>query len=526
MLLFFKLLLAAALTLAACRAGLQEAVMMPTATTLRVEQTTPVPTASRQVQPIATAQSADAPSTPAACQATAGQMAVSHQVTATINYSHRRVDVIQRVHYINRTNEDLQQIVFNAESNRWNGVFTLNGASLSGDAELAAYELTGKALTLELAAPLRPGCAVDLVFDYRLIAHPIGESGATAFSGYLGYSERQFNLGNWLLTAAVRRDGEWVTREATVIGEQTVLDVADWIVDLELVEAPEGVVLAAPGSSVQITPTFWRYRHPNARDFTVSMSPLFSVETRDANGIAVELYSFAGADTDGAVDAGAHALDVAARSLSMYADLFGPYPAERFVIVEGDFPDGMEFTGLVFVSGDWFRTYTGSPASYLTMITVHEVSHQWWYARVGSDQALTPWLDEALATYSEYIFFEEYYPQFKDWWWRQRIERFVTADYRGPQVDSTVYEFGRIRDYINAVYLRGARLLHDLRGDLGTDAFFDWLRRYATAGTDRVVGPALWWSLLTPEQFAQTAATRSSYFRPPAYDDLAPGVGG
>jgi hypothetical protein len=88
---------------------------------------------------------------------------------------------------------------------------------------------------------------------------------------------------------------------------------------------------------------------------------------------------------------------------------------------------------------------------------------------------------------------------------------FVGKDYAGRKVDSTVYDFNTVREYINAVYLRGAHLLDDLRKDLGTDAFFDWLRRYAEAGKNQVVTPELLWSLLTPEQMAATQATRAKY---------------
>ena len=81
----------------------------------------------------------------------------------------------------------------------------------------------------------------------------------------------------------------------------------------------------------------------------------------------------------------------------------------------------------------------------------------------------------------------------------------------GRRVDSTVYEFSNVREYINAVYLRGAHMLDALRTDLGTEVFFDWLRRYAEVGKDRIVTPDVFWSLLTPEQLELTRATRAAY---------------
>jgi aminopeptidase N len=141
---------------------------------------------------------------------------------------------------------------------------------------------------------------------------------------------------------------------------------------------------------------------------------------------------------------------------------------------------------------------------------------------VGNDQATTPWLDEALATYSEYVFFEEYYPELKDWWWQTRVDTFVPPDYVGATVDSSVYRFTSIREYINAVYLRGARMLEMLRRDLGTDAFFDWLHRYSEAGMGRVVTPDQFWSLLTPEQQLHTYNTRAAYLSTTVVNSILP----
>jgi aminopeptidase N len=138
---------------------------------------------------------------------------------------------------------------------------------------------------------------------------------------------------------------------------------------------------------------------------------------------------------------------------------------------------------------------------------------KWWYAQVGSDQALTPWLDEALATYSEYIFYEEFHPDLADWWWGFRVRTFVPADYSGRRVDSTVYEFATVRDYINAVYLRGAEMMHRIRGVLGNDAFFAWLRRYADAGAGQIVDEEFIWSVLTPDEQSAIQLIRTTFMR-------------
>jgi len=91
------------------------------------------------------------------------------------------------------------------------------------------------------------------------------------------------------------------------------------------------------------------------------------------------------------------------------------------------------------------------------------------------------------------------------------VDSFLNAETRFPPVDSPVFAFTSSRAYINAVYLRGARMFSQLRADLGTDAFFDWLRRYADAGAGQIANADTLWSLLTPLQLEATAATRARY---------------
>ena len=489
----------------------------PTATTARSAPVTPVVTVDRALHPVASLEStlvfsSDCP------QRTNGSL-TRHIVDAEIDYAARTVSVRQSVHYTNRTGERLLQLVLNVEPNHWPDAFTLKTLSQRG--EPLAYELTGRRLVVTLPKPLPSGCAVDFDLGFQIAVPPIGQ-GIESFRGFFGHTPRQLNLGHWLPSVASYQNGDWITREARFIGEQIVLEEANWDVTVQVVAAPDNIQVIGPGVMVRLADDRWQFAHSQARDFTLSLSDAFTeVSQETESGVIVELYTFDDAQIEiegRVVDTASVALEVATNSLSMFADLFGPYRYERLVVIQGDFPDGMEFSGLVFVSGDWFRLYPGGPASFLTIITAHEVAHQWWYARVGNDPAFTPWLDEALATYSEYIYIEEYYPQLKDWWWEFRVDRLTPQGF----VDSTVYDFDTIRDYINAVYLRGGQMLHAVRQDIGTDAFFDLLYRYAQAGDGRVATPDLFWSRLTPEQIMSTQGTREQYLREP---DIVPGDG-
>lgn len=514
------LLTALLLVLCGCNLAQSAPVTPPTATTFSAA--TGIPTLGARISTLAPASSnatatlepTAIPATPDPASVNADPCAlpedtalVSHRVEADIDPATFTATVAQSTRYINRTGAPLNDIVLNVEPNYWLDAFSLT--SVTGD-NTGEASITGRRLTIPLTTPLESGCAVTVNLAFTLTVPPVADS-VEAFKGYFGRTDRQLNFGHWLPTVAVRANGGWITREAFFAGEQQVLDVADWDVTVRVKD--EAWLLAAPGSITEYGNGRYRGVLSNARDYSISLSPNFVKSTEiTIDGVIVDVYTLG--DTviqtpTGEVDGARHALVMAARSLELFTQLYGPYPYERMVIAQGDFPDGMEFSAFAFVSTTWFERYTGQPDGFLTLITVHEVAHQWWYTQVGNDSALTPWLDEALSTYSEYAFLEQFYPNLTDWWWQFRVEDYAPQGF----VDSTVYEFTTIRAYINAVYLNGVRMLHQLRQDLGSEAFFGILNRYAAANMGRVVSPAAFWSQFSPEQLTATAATRAMYLR-------------
>jgi aminopeptidase N len=108
------------------------------------------------------------------------------------------------------------------------------------------------------------------------------------------------------------------------------------------------------------------------------------------------------------------------------------------------------------------------------IIAAHETAHQWWFDSVADNQALEPWLDEALATYSERIYYETVHPDLVKWWWDYRYFEFDNPGF----VDIPIYDGGGQRPYWDKVYLMGARFLEELRGRIGDEAFFAFLKDY------------------------------------------------
>ena len=513
---FFVLLLLAVVCLPACNLKAAESNAPAEAANLRLNRgeatSLPAPTSTAPL-----AQPAPATATKDAT-ATCGESddaRPARQISAavSIDYAAKTASVDQRISFANRETQPLHELILDVQTNQWDGAFALDSLRMQGVD--MAFTLDANQLHIALPTPLLPGCGLELELSFGLTVAPIRD-GLRAYRGFFGYSPRQLNLAHFLPTVAARIDGDWRIHQPSGIGEQIVHDLADWQVAFSVSHAPDSLSLAAPGEVIEVAPGEWLVTLEMARDFAISFGAGFQAQSATTDsGVAVDIFAFAD-DSGVNQHASERALAEIVKALAFFERRYGSYPRDRFVIVQGDFPDGMEFSGLVFVSSAWFATYDGTHKNYLSLVAVHELAHQWFHAFVGSDAAMHPWLDEALATYSEYLFFEAAYPDDRSWWWGFRIAPFQ------PQgaVDSDVYRFSNMRQYINSIYLRGAQMLHNLRQDLGDDAFFDLLRRYIEAGANQINQPRDFWGLLSPEAAALTVDTRREFLEDPGVDAL------
>src|SRR5699024_596396 len=127
----------------------------------------------------------------------------------------------------------------------------------------------------------------------------------------------------------------------------------------------------------------------------------FTIAQKEVDGTLVKLYYL-----DENPSMMKKSLEIGENSLKVFNKLFGQYPYGAYSIVMTEFPTGMEYPGIVFISEDYFREEL---SSRLEQVIVHETAHQWWYGLVGNDQIKEAWLDESLASYSESIYYKEIY---------------------------------------------------------------------------------------------------------------------
>jgi hypothetical protein len=399
-----------------------------------------------------------------------------------MDYSTKAAVVNQTITYPNWTGETLNNIVLAVEPNLWSGGFNLKSIAID-DQPVTNYTLENlsQKLDVPLPKPLEPSRTLVIKMNYGLILPQM-----QAYSNpnevrpqIYGYSGKQANFVDWYPFVVPYQPGQgWILHNPWFYGEHLVYDLADFDVTVTFTDGANPKV-AASGEEIEpppatATPQGVVTHHfvlEAARTFALSMSDYFKVATQTLGDITVYSYYF------GIYDAPGEAmLQTTVEALQTFSEKFGPYRHKTMTAVQGDFNDGMEYSGMYFISRDYFNLYDGTPKNYLVLIAAHETAHQWWFDSVANDQAMEPWLDEALATYSEHIYYETVHPDLVDWWWGYRYFEFQKAGY----VDTSIYDGGGQRPYWDKVYLTGARFLEDLRRRLGDDVFFAFLKDYYT----------------------------------------------
>lgn len=419
-----------------------------------------------------------------------------------LDYAEKELSVQERIDYTNVTSETLPNLILNVHPNHSRNTFELHDIKVDVDGVRVQPEVFPLDVTLRVELPheLEPGEQVALFLDYTLTLPKISPD--EEFSGgSFGYSQRTASLGNWYpVLAPYREDKGWYALTFFPIGDPYVTEVADYSVTIT---ATEGVILAGTGQETR-TGNRWHYEAEQARSFAFAASDRYEVATTQVGDVAVHSYYFPANQ-----EAAEVALQAAAQAMELFQELYGPYPFSDYRLAETEFAGGMEFSGLTFLGSVFYDQYDGTTRAPLIPLTVHEVSHQWFYGLVGSDQVTEPWLDEALAQYSSFLYYEHYLPDDMDWWWNYEVEQWAPAG----KIDTLVYEFRNNRDYLDAVYRRGAQFVHDLRGVMGDPAFFAFLQEYQRRYAYRLVKSRDFFDLVREVTTADLVPLQEEYFR-------------
>ena len=388
-----------------------------------------------------------------------------YTINAAIDYDRHLINVEETVVYPNRSGRELNSLVLAVASNLSPDCFTLT--NLKVDQIDSDYELNGQRLEIPLQTPLAPDSAIKLTLRFSLALPYIGQFN-TLNSPVFGYSDVQMNLINWYPFVVPFIDGEWNLHDPLYYGENLTYPSADYEVYVVFPKQEEIPVVAASGEAESIG-AITRYTLENGRAFALSISPDFQVSTMRVGDVTIYSYSLPLYQRPAEA-----ALQTSTLALDYFSMKFGPYPHKTLSIVQADLNDSREFSGLFFLSRNFYQLYDGTDKNYLTFTSLHSVAHQWWFDQVANDPAMEPWLDESLATWSESLYLEQFNPDVLPYWWTNRV------DFFRPQgkIDISIYESQGYDSYKQSVYFNGTHFINDLRERVGEETFSDFLEDY------------------------------------------------
>lgn len=158
--------------------------------------------------------------------------------------------------------------------------------------------------------------------------------------------------------------------------------------------------------------------------------------------------------------------------LSVFGSLYGPYPflGEKYGLYNFPFGGGMEH-----------QTISGQ-GGFGESLSAHELAHQWWGDAITCKTWCDIWLNEGFATYSECLWSE-----FKGGSSDFSAYRSCMLSHKPSSVGGSVYVYPEDTDNVyrifdgNLSYRKGAWVLHQLRGVVGSQEFFDILAAYRAA---------------------------------------------
>ena len=424
---------------------------------------------------------------PAAFKLLSGMTTYSLTVTLAPDLS--RLSGTARIGYTNQTTTTLDAIYLHLFPNLWRAGMTVGDVQVAGKPVTPTLQANASILRVPLATPLTPGAATALTITY---ASPILPGEGAGNYGEFSLDNGSLALGH-SYPSVVAFDTAWRLERPAEQGDVTFHDAAFYDVALT---GPADLVVAATGTTLAETPngdgtTTWRLVGGPMRDFNVIADASYRVYSDTVGDVTVNSYFMPGAEAGGR-----KALTWAMDALRLFEEEFGPYPyRELDVAAMPTIAGGLEYPGLVAID---IRAYPDPNAeAFFESVVVHEVAHQWWYNVVGNDQINYPWLDEALAQYSTYLYVLDTYGKEDAQGFVDRVTnlRWGGVGYKEKPIGLPVASYPGA-EYSGLVYGRGPLFFLALRERLGEAKMAEFLRRYYAENS---------WRIATPDGFRKLA---------------------
>lgn len=411
------------------------------------------------------------------------ETATVYQAEIEIEPSYQMIHGDVRIYYINNEETSLSEIYLRLFPNYNGGKYQIQDVQAAGEEASWDFESEKTALKINLSQPLSPGDEQELWISFSL-SIPEGMGGNYDI---FGYQKDILALDNLLPMIPVYDEAGWHIDYPAKIGDLPFVDPSFYHVK---VTAPDELVVAASGLETIIDEdkeanqhTVEIYAGP-VRDFYLSASPLYTLETIEFGETTINSYALPGYQARQKLS-----LEVGEYALTVFGDRLRDYPYTEFDIVASPVATAMEYPGIIAVGLDKYEEdeNTSEPPIEVLFTTaiVHETAHQWFYNMIGNDQVNQPWLDESFAVYLTHLYYQDIYGSAYgyDSAMNQSWNRIDQTDI---PIGMPVTYYQRT-EYSPIVYARGMFFLLRLELQLGVDVFATTLKDYFQANIWKIV---------------------------------------
>lgn len=385
-------------------------------------------------------------------------------IEGTLNDEEKTIEAVQVLTYTNREGINLDRIYLHLYPNAFSkeGQPSIAGNTDGIDGQYGAIEIENASIdgvqvdfyegptisSIEIPYDFEMSKTYTLELKYKVKVSDTSER--------FGYVNDIYNLGNWYPILAVYDDEGWNVDPYLSIGDPFYSDMANYDVSLTV---PNGFVVAASGYATELEngeETTYHFRGDRMRDFAMVISKDFEIMQDTVNGTEVYLYYPRSLKKHKWLDDG---LTYGVESIRLFEEVIGDYPYKTYSVVLTNFPSGMEYPGLVFIS----KGYLMDSMSRFRTVIVHETVHQWFYNIIGDDEVDEGWIDEGLTTYftayfeKETIDHETYEATMNRY--RDRVDSY---GFDNIIVAQSAYEFSNWTEYGVSAYSKSSLVYHEL----------------------------------------------------------------
>jgi len=425
------------------------------------------------------------------------ELPASYRMEVTLDTASQIVTGSETIFFLNPTDDTLESLCFHLYPNAFRDTSSVlahesreirqdilagNTASLTvsdiviDSLPLDSTSITEKGTLLYLTLPesLGPGETTEISLSFRLTL-PLARM-------RFGYNARgNYLLSHWHPILCGYQRGRLVENEYHQNSE-FFSNFSSYYVRLVL---PLGFDVGSTGELTLVekdsSRAIWQAAADTVIDFAFACGTGFEVSESDTLGIKIRYLI-----EKGHVKLRDRADWITKFSLAFNSNWFFKYPYPTFTLVDFDSgAEGMELPGMITLTFPGERLGPAAGA-ILNLGIAHEVTHEWFYGMVATNEAEEPWLDEGITTYVTSRLLEAGGDSLG------KVEVFgynIPLDISGQLVSMMSkaeypinlksWEYPDMFAYAGTVYYRASLMLRTLEQWVGRDKFDAFLKNYA-----------------------------------------------